>query len=159
MLIRNQGFGLVQLLVANLIFALGVMGLVAIQINNQKQVFTGYEQTKLGLYAQDIQARLNANLCNINPHTFEDVSDLNEFIQERLTPLLEKILQEWQADSKANLQSSLEVLFEPVDGKTSKLEILATRASWEFNLNMLTEINFINTAQKLIVEYLPRGCI
>lgn len=140
MLNKNQGFSLVQLLVASLVLALGVMGLVSVQLNNQKQMFTGFEQTQLGFYAQDMQAILSANICYINTNDFnaKNASDIKKLF------------------SNITLKPDT-ITFEVENINNNQTEV-ENRGYWEFEFEISSSKTSATSWQKFIVEYKEDGC-
>lgn len=162
MLKKNQGFSLVQALVASVILSIGLLGLVKMQLENQKQVFSSYEKTLIGFFAQEMQARLRSNTCRFNPNNFnfKETSELTNYISSTLPTVVSSIYNSWQtdqADKLSRIAASLNAVFEPIGGKTSPAEIVKLRGAWEieFNLSLAGDKTY---NQKFSVDFLEDGC-
>ena len=63
---KQQGFTLLEVLIAGLVITLGLVAVVTMQVGSQQRGFETHQKNLAGLYAQDLQARLNADACYLS---------------------------------------------------------------------------------------------
>ena len=78
----QQGFGLIEMLVAGLVITIGLIGMLLLQANTQRDAFNAHRLSMAGLYAQDLQERLRANMCHIND-VGDNTTDLQSFLNNQ----------------------------------------------------------------------------
>lgn len=61
---RSSGFTLLEVLVAIVVFAFGLLGIASLQLSMQTTHVEGYQRSQAVLLMRDISERLNANLTN-----------------------------------------------------------------------------------------------
>lgn len=74
---KQQGFTLLEVLIAGLVITLGLVAVVTMQVGSQQRGFETHQKNLAGLYAQDLQARLNADACYLS----KAGSELENFIE------------------------------------------------------------------------------
>ena len=163
---KQQGFTLLEVLIAGLVITLGLVAVVTMQVGSQQRGFETHQKNLAGLYAQDLQARLNADACYLS----KAVSELEKFIENNpadkgLAAFLEKHKTEWRSkhfkDSRASWKTSLVEKFElGVTAASEKAkEIDEIKGYWEFELTIKpTNAKKDEVKQSLIVRYKKEGC-
>lgn len=59
--VQSRGFSLIEVLIAVVILAIGLLGVAAVQVVSLQQTNNSFLQTKANLHVQDIAERLRAN--------------------------------------------------------------------------------------------------
>jgi len=59
--VQSRGFSLIEVLIAVVILAIGLLGVAAVQVVSLQQTNNSFLQTKANLHIQDIAERLRAN--------------------------------------------------------------------------------------------------
>lgn len=172
----QQGFSLIEVLVAGLVITVGLVAMVTLQVQAQNQALAAHQRSLIGLYSQDMQERLRANLCFLNPQVDEDEDedeDPKEKLQERiegvavagLNPFLADLHQEWRADhmtgTRSGWVSSLAADFaeknaSPADEQADKI---IEDGYWRFTLTITPTAPMTDTiTQSLLIDYWSEGC-
>lgn len=71
MMNRQQGVGIVEVLVALVVVSLGVLGMASLQLTGMQHSSGGYNRSKALLYAEDIATRMRTNRTAIDEKTFD----------------------------------------------------------------------------------------
>lgn len=79
---RVSGFSLIEVLIAVVILAIGLLGVAAVQVVSLQQTNNSYLQTKANLHAQDIAERIRLN--GGNSLSTSEVSEIEAEIKESL---------------------------------------------------------------------------
>jgi len=69
MMNRQQGVGIVEVLVALVVVSLGVLGMASLQLTGMQHSSGGYNRSKALLYAEDIATRMRTNRTAIDGAT------------------------------------------------------------------------------------------
>lgn len=152
--INQQGFTLIEALVALVVVVVGLVGLVLLQVRGQAFSQQAHHDTLAGLYSQDLQERLRANLCYLSPDEYELEYRISE-VQDNLLPSLRS---NWSGEhfngSRGNWQVKQFVLDNPGEIKGD--------GYWRFNLELcisrcgVSQERLVN--QQLLVEFRGGGC-
>uniref|UniRef100_UPI00356AF887 type IV pilus modification protein PilV n=1 Tax=Marinobacter sp. TaxID=50741 RepID=UPI00356AF887 len=73
---RQKGFGLIEILVALLILAIGLLGMASLQTTSLQQTTGSQTRTQAILLADDIVERIRANRPNINDYVLANPNAL-----------------------------------------------------------------------------------
>lgn len=171
---KQQGFTLLEVLIAGLVITLGLVAVVTMQVGSQQRGFETHQKNLAGLYAQDLQARLNADTCYLSKEVNlkeepPDLKKLKEFIDndplnKGLDAFIEKHKTEWRSkhfkDSRASWKTSLVEKFElGVTAASEKAKEIIDKGYWEFELTIKpTNAKKDEVKQSLIVRYEKDGC-
>lgn len=143
----QQGFSLIEVLVAGLVITVGLVGMVMLQVSNQQSVFRNHQLTLSGLYAQDMQERLRSNVCYLNSSSVTT--------QAALSALLEGQKDDWEDDhrfAERNWSSSWENL-------TYDLSDIEGKGYWQFDLRITPPApSRSGIVQSLLIDYRASGC-
>lgn len=168
-MLQQRGFTLIEVLVATLVITLGLMGVVVLQVGGQSSAFQTHQRTLAGLYAQDLQARLNADICILN-FKFSSYSDeissdkLNEFKSEFLDVFIAKqnnnFKDEHFVGSRSSWKSDLTVNIKIQEGSGGiDVYSVVENGYWEFSLVIKpSAAKDESIEQTIIVRYLKDGC-
>lgn len=160
---KQQGFTLLEVLIAGLVITLGLVAVVTMQVGSQQRGFETHQKNLAGLYAQDLQARLNADACYLSK---QDENALKNFIENSpadkgLATFIEKHESAWRSkhfkDSRASWASKLtaDVSINTIEDKYS----VQDKGYWEFELTIKpTNAKKDEVTQNLIVRYKKEGC-
>lgn len=151
---HQQGFTLIEALVALVVVVVGLVGLVLLQVKGQAFSHSAHHDTLAGLYSQDMQERLRANLCYLSP----DPDDLNARINEVTDTsggLLSTLSDRWITDHRTGSRSNWSVRLELADGWDA--DRIQEEGYWRFNL-VITLSSGREVQQSLLVEYREEGC-
>lgn len=158
-MLRQQGFTLIEVLVASLVIILGLMSVVNMQLASQKKAFNIHHTTLAGLYTQDLQARLNINTCYLSK------VNLEEFIEGyptrgSLYNFLEEQTSKWRGEHFVNSRSGWNSSLTAGIGTFSSLkEAIEKSGYWKFHLTInLSKVEKDQIKQTLLVEYKKNGC-
>ena len=168
----QQGFSLIEVLVAGLVITVGLVAMVTLQVRAQNQALAAHQRSLIGLYSQDMQERLRANLCFLNPQVDEDEDeDPKEKLQERiegvavagLNPFLADLHQEWRGDhmtgSRSGWTSSLEADFQGETSQANQVDKVVSDGYWRFTLTITPTAPMTDTiTQSLLIDYWSGGC-
>lgn len=143
----QKGFSLIEVLVAGLIITVGLVGMVLMQVETQQSVLRTHQLTLSGLYAQDLQERLRANVCYLNNEDKVDsLTTLNTFLNKQRN--------EWEAEhefANRGWTSSWEgIIYNKSD--------IEKQRYWQFNLKITTATPKSTNTQSLLVDYKKGGC-
>ena len=151
---NQQGFTLIEALVALVVVVVGLVGLVLLQVRGQAFSHNAHQDTLAGLYSQDMQERLRANLCYLSPSS-DSLNDRIDEVVDTPNGLLVNLLELWSNDhltgSRSNWSASLQ-LADNWDAETIQEE-----GYWRFNLAITLAPGRI-IQQSLLVEYREGGC-
>ncbi|MDR9468852.1 prepilin-type N-terminal cleavage/methylation domain-containing protein [Marinospirillum sp.] len=144
---KQQGFSLIEVLVAGFVITFGLVGMVLMQTYTQQDAFRAHQLSLAGLYAQDMQERLRANICYLNRLTQD--SDVNTFINNQRD--------EWQDDHSLSSRGwtyKIEPLTEVSDFTNPDPENY-----WQFELEIKPPPPSRSpTVQTLLIDYWGGGC-
>ena len=168
---KQQGFTLLEILIAGLVITLGLVAVVTMQVGSQQRGFETHQKNLAGLYAQDLQARLNADACYLSK---QDENALKNFIENNptdkgLDAFIEKHETEWRSkhfkNSRASWRSDLIAVYHPqneIAGENKIDRIVRTldeNGYWEFELTIKpTNAKKDEVKQSVIVRYEKDGC-
>ncbi|MBE0505727.1 MAG: type IV pilus modification protein PilV [Marinospirillum sp.] len=168
---KQQGFSLIEVLVAGLVITVGLMAMVTLQVRGQNQALAAHQRSLAGLYSQDMQERLRANLCflSVEVSDLEDPAELESFINDTGTDGLNSFLsglhEEWRADhmtgSRSGWVSSLAADFadkdpSPADEQAGKV---VEDGYWRFTLTITPTAPMKDSiTQSLLINYWSGGC-
>jgi len=171
---KQKGFTLLEVLIAGLIITLGLVAVVNVQVASQKRGFETHQKKLAGLYAQDLQVRLNADTCYLSKSNDNGITDLNDFISNNpsdkgLDAFIAKHETEWRnthfTESRSGWRSDLIAVFHSQDeiaGENEldrKVRALDDNGYWEFELTIKpTSFKEGYIQQSLIVNYIKEGC-
>ncbi|RBP29195.1 type IV pilus assembly protein PilV [Marinobacter pelagius] len=79
---RASGFSLIEVLIAVVILAIGLLGVAAVQVVSLQQTNNSYLQTKANLHAQNIAERIRLN--GGNSLSTSEVSEVEAEVEESL---------------------------------------------------------------------------
>src|SRR5690554_3818320 len=158
---KQQGFTLLEVLIAGLVITLGLVAVVTMQVGSQQRGFETHQKNLAGLYAQDLQARLNADACYLSK---QDENALKNFIENNptdkgLDAFIEKHKTEWRSkhfkDSRASWKTSLIEKFElGVTAASEKAKEIIDKGYWEFELTIKpTNKKEDEIKQRLLARY------
>ena len=68
--LMDRGFSLVELLVAMLIFAIGMLGLASLQGHGLQYNMDAYERSQAVFFAYDMSDRMRANIAGVNANAY-----------------------------------------------------------------------------------------
>lgn len=153
----QQGFSLIEVLVAGLVITVGLVAMVTLQVRAQNQALAAHQRSLIGLYSQDMQERLRANLC------FLSSSDLSNFISNNLSGFLNDVHQEWRGDhmtgSRSGWTSSLEADFQGETSQANQVDKVVSDGYWRFTLTITPTAPMTDTiTQSLLIDYWSEGC-
>lgn len=153
----QQGFSLIEVLVAGLVITVGLVAMVTLQVRAQNQALAAHQRSLIGLYSQDMQERLRANLC------FLSSSDLSSFISNNLSGFLNDVHQEWRGDhmtgSRSGWTSSLEADFQGETSQANQVDKVVSDGYWRFTLTITPTAPMTDTiTQSLLIDYWSGGC-
>ncbi|SFC37489.1 hypothetical protein SAMN05660443_2406 [Marinospirillum celere] len=144
---REQGFSLIEILVASFVITFGLVGMVLMQTYSQQDAFRAHQLSLSGLYAQDMQERLRANLCYLSG--LETDSEVESFLVDQLD--------DWRADhalSQRGWVSGIEALTQVADFEGEDGE-----SYWRFELEIQPpQPTRSATIQTLLIDYREGGC-
>ena len=157
---KQQGFTLLEILIAGLVITLGLVAVVTMQVGSQQRGFETHQKNLAGLYTQDLQARLNADACYLS----KAGSELENFIENNptdkgLDAFIEKHETEWRSkhfkDSRASWKTSLIEKFElGVTAASEKAKEIIDKGYWEFGLTIKpTNKKEDEIKQRLLARY------
>ena len=152
----QQGFGLIEMMVAGFVITFGLVGMVLMQGHTQRNTFNAHSLSLAGLYAQDLQERLRANMCFLSP-AISDASDPEElvkFINDDLDDFLDDLRAHWQSNHFTEGRSGWEATLGR-DENWDESDVLE-RGYWRFDLEISGQ--GIEMNQRLLVEYKQGGC-
>jgi len=97
----QQGFSLIEVLIALVIVAVGLIGLLFTKTHHQQQAFAAHQRTLIGLHAQDLQNRLRMQACYLPQ--IETESEWSNFLPEIKADWVEahSLLADWSLSLKA----------------------------------------------------------
>lgn len=158
---QQQGFSLIEVLVAGLVITVGLVAMVTLQLRGQNQALAAHQRSLIGLYSQDMQERLRANLCFLS----SEHDDLPNFISSNLSGFLNDVHQEWRGDhmtgSRSGWVSSLAADFaeknaSPADEQADKI---IEDGYWRFTLTITPTAPMTGSiSQSLLIDYWSGGC-
>ena len=70
----DRGFSLVELMVAMVIFAFGMLGLAALQGHGLQYVTDAYERSQAVFFAYDMSDRMRANIVGLNANNYANLA-------------------------------------------------------------------------------------
>ncbi|WP_114417330.1 type IV pilus modification protein PilV [Marinospirillum perlucidum] len=146
---KQQGFSLIEVLVAVFVITFGLVGMVLMQTHSQRDAFKAHQLSLAGLYAQDMQERLRSNLCYLN-HTANGPETTTE-----LETFLDNQLDEWRSAHQLTAR-----------GWTSSWQNVSYDASqlnsngyWQFELRLLPPNPSTQArVQTLLIDYRDEDC-
>ncbi|WP_416886096.1 type IV pilus modification protein PilV [Marinospirillum sp.] len=143
----QQGFSLIEVLVALLVVTLGLMGLILTQGHLQQQAFSAHQRSLAGFAAQDLQERLRVQVCFL-PQLTTDTA-WQQFI-ERQT-------REWRAAHPQLADWPATWAPEPLTGGFPQTDQVLEKAQeqgfWSFELSLHPPRTAAPVMQRLLVEY------
>lgn len=142
----QQGFSLIEILVASFVITFGLVGMVLMQTHSQQDAFRAHQLSLAGLYAQDMQERLRTNLCYLGGLNTD--SEVESFLDNQLG--------EWQEDHSL-----------PDRGWTSTINALTSvddfpddENYWRFELEIQPPPPSRSaTIQTLLIDYRGSPCL
>lgn len=147
---QQQGFSLLEVLVALLVITVGLIGLLATQARVQQQAFNNYQLSIAGLYAQDIQDRLRIQQCYLRAQFAENGAI-------KVAEISDAILVAWQAahpnTQQWNMQPSLELANNDQADQVEKDGYFAFSFTMRFPDSRTPTIE-----QRLLVAYTASNC-
>lgn len=153
----QQGFSLLEVLVAGVLVTVVMVGMVLLQSQGQNQAFNAHARTLAGVYSQDLQERLRTNLCYLLPGEVDDIENL---ITDDLDNFLDDLRKAWESDhfhgSRSGWSSTLESRIEGSDAQSQALHIKGY-GYWRFEL-VITLSPDRKVSQNLVVEH-EGGCL
>ncbi|SFX32602.1 type IV pilus modification protein PilV [Marinospirillum alkaliphilum] len=154
---QQQGFTLIEVLVAGVIVVIGLIAMVTLQVRGQQQAFEAHNRNMAAMMAQDMAERLRLNLCYL---AIEDEAQMNALIGSDMDDFLSRIRTGWASDHLTGTRSGWTAVlvadYEDANaGNTAaKRQKIEENRYWRFDFS----INFNNPAntiihQSLVVEY------
>ncbi|WP_404420083.1 prepilin-type N-terminal cleavage/methylation domain-containing protein [Marinospirillum sp.] len=149
---KQQGFSLIEVLVAGFVITFGLVGMVLMQTYTQQDAFRAHQLSLAGLYAQDMQERLRANICYLNSLAPTDSDDNINVDDTSVKELVNGQLSEWQVDHNLTARGWNSDL----DYDSSELE---SSGYWEFELSITPpQPSRSETVQTLLIDYRDGDC-
>lgn len=155
---KQQGFSLIEVLVAGLVITLGLVAMVMLQVRSQNQAFATHQRSLIGLYSQDMQERLRANLCFLS--SGQGHEHLSDFISTKLSGFLSDLDQEWRSDHFTGAQSGwTSSLVADFQNETDQAGKVINDGYWRFTLTITPTAPMTGgITQSLLVDYWSGVC-
>ena len=149
---KQQGFSLIEVLVAGFVITFGLVVMVLMQTYTQQDAFRAHQLSLAGLYAQDMQERLRANICYLSSLATTETDGSVTVDDTSVEELGNGQLSEWQVDHNLTAR-----------GWNSDLEYdsseLESSGYWEFELSITPPAPSRSaTVQTLLIDYWEDGC-
>ena len=150
-----------------MVITVGLVAMVTLQVRAQNQALAAHQRSLIGLYSQDMQERLRANLCFLGVNINEAPAALENFINDTGTDGLNSFLsglhEEWRADhmtgSRSGWTSSLAADFQNILGSTDQATKVEEDGYWRFTLTITPTAPMTDTiTQSLLIDYWSGGC-
>lgn len=157
--INQQGFTLIEALVALAVVVVGLVGLVLLQVQSQTFSQQAHHDTLAGLYSQDLQERLRANLCYLSP----DEAELDDRISDVENNLLPNLISNWSSQHFKGSRSNWQIKQFEMGEEADVSDKIKKSGYWHFNLEICTsrcgegQERVVN--QQLLVEYRESACV
>lgn len=155
---KQQGFGLIEMLVASFIITFGLVAMVLLQSYNQRDAFRAHHLSLAGLYAQDLQERLRSNVCYLNDSDTSQ-SDISDFLQRQLSAWQDEHLQGSRGVWEAALDFGTNA-----DGDDWTATDAEENGYWRFDLTLCYAACSQSGSQRrvitqrLLIEQVAGGC-